>query len=91
MTKGAFTRKLSSRFPQLQNMAEDPGQTLARSEFSNRPTSREHIIALFHIKYPTNSSRHAHLKEAQECFEIGLGLAFTRRESRLEEPPARNN
>ena len=75
-------------------MAEDPGQlqALAQGEFSNRPTSLIQTRPWFFSSVlSTNSSRHANLEGAQECFEIGLGLAFTRRESGLEEPPAQNN
>ena len=75
----------SAVFPQFQNMAEDPGQTLAQSEFSNRPTSREHARALFHIKYrcfcpptapdtPTLKELKNALKSVLDWHSLGVNL-----------------
>ena len=54
-------------------------------------TDKSIVYGVFSGVLLTNSSRHANLEGAQECFEIGLGLAFTRCKSGLEEPPARNH
>ena len=93
---------------QTAKMAEgpDPGQTLAKCEFSSTFEMRKEKISSYNLVsllytavyamrcyfyFSTNSSSHAHSERALKCARFGRGLAFAWRQVGDESPRTCNN